>query len=104
MVEGRDIGTVVAPDAPLKVFLTATAPARAARRAAQDGITDVAAVQAAVERRDQFDASRTASPMCAADDAVQLDTTALDVEAVLGRLHDLAVARGLIVPAVQDPL
>ena len=104
VVEGRDIGTVVAPDAPLKIFLTATAAQRAARRAAQDGMADVAAVQAAVERRDQFDASRTASPMCAADDAVQLDTTALDVEAVLGRLHDLAVARGLVVPAVQDSL
>jgi CMP/dCMP kinase len=104
VVEGRDIGTVVAPDAPLKVFLTATAAQRAARRAAQDGIADVAAVQAAVERRDRFDASRDASPMYAADDAVQLDTTALDVEAVLARLHDLAVARGLVEPAVRDSL
>ncbi|HZS21534.1 MAG TPA: (d)CMP kinase, partial [Pseudonocardiaceae bacterium] len=104
VVEGRDIGTVVAPDAPLKIFLTAAAAQRAARRAAQDGIADVAAVQAAVERRDRFDASRDASPMCAADDAVQLDTTALDVEAVLARLHDLAVERGLVVPAVRDSL
>jgi CMP/dCMP kinase len=104
VVEGRDIGTVVAPDAPLKVFLTATAAQRAVRRAAQDGIADVAAVQAAVERRDRFDASRDTSPMCAADDAVQLDTTALDVDAVLARLHDLARARGLVVPAVRDPL
>lgn len=104
VVEGRDIGTVVAPDAPLKVFLTASAPARAARRAAQDGSTDVAAVRAAVERRDRFDASRTVSPMCAADDAVELDTTALDVDAVLARLHDLAVVRGLVVPAIRNPL
>jgi CMP/dCMP kinase len=104
VVEGRDIGTVVAPDAPLKVFLTATAAQRAARRAAQDGIADVAAVQAAVERRDRFDASRDASPMCAADDAIELDTTTLDVEAVLAKLHDLAIARGLVVPAVRDPL
>jgi cytidylate kinase len=101
VVEGRDIGTVVAPDAPLKVFLTASAPARAARRAAQDGSTDV---RAAVERRDRFDASRKASPMCAADDAVELDTTALDVDAVLARLHDLAVVRGLVVPAIRNPL
>jgi cytidylate kinase len=104
VVEGRDIGTVVAPDAPLKVFLTATAPARAARRAAQDGIADVAAVRAAVERRDRYDARREASPMCPAEDAVELDTTALDIDAVLARLHDLAVARGLVVPAVRDPL
>jgi cytidylate kinase len=104
VVEGRDIGTVVAPEAPLKVFLTATAAQRAARRAAQDGDADVAAVRAAVERRDRFDASRQASPMRAADDAVELDTTALDVDAVLARLHDLAVARGLVVAAVRDPM
>jgi cytidylate kinase len=97
VVEGRDIGTVVVPDAPLKVFLTATAPARAARRAAQDGVDDVAEVRRAVERRDRFDSSRAASPMCAASDAVELDTTTLDVDAVLGRLHELAVARGLVV-------
>src|SRR2546423_983136 len=104
VVEGRDMGTVVAPDAPLKIFLTATAAQRAARRAAQDGMADVAAVRAAVDRRDRFDASREASPMCAADDAVKLDTTALDVDGVLDRLHDLAVARGLVAPAVRDPL
>ncbi len=99
VVEGRDIGTVVVPDAPLKVFLTASAAQRAARRAAQDGVGDVAAVRAAVERRDLFDASRSASPMCAAADAVELDTTALDVDAVLARLRDLAVARGLVLAA-----
>src|SRR5262249_6681600 len=63
VVEGGDVGTVVAPDAPLKVFLTANAAQRAARRAAQDGDDDLAAVQAAIERRDRFDASRQASPM-----------------------------------------
>ncbi len=101
VVEGRDIGTVVAPEAPLKVFLTASAAQRAARRAAQDGVGDVASVRAAVERRDLFDASRAASPMCAAADAVELDTTALDVDAVLARLRELAVARGLVL-AVED--
>jgi cytidylate kinase len=101
VVEGRDIGTVVAPDASLKVFLTATAAQRAARRAAQDGMDDVAEVRRAVERRDRFDSSRATSPMCAAEDAVELDTTALDVEAVLGRLYELAVARGLVVLAVR---
>jgi cytidylate kinase len=96
VVEGRDIGTVVAPDAPLKVFLTASAAQRAARRAAQDGV-DVAEVRRVVERRDRLDSSRAASPMRAADDAVELDTTALDVDAVLGRLRELVVARGLVV-------
>jgi CMP/dCMP kinase len=101
VVEGRDIGTVVVPDAPLKVFLTADAAQRAARRAAQDGVEDVAEVRRDVERRDRFDSSRATSPMCAAEDAVELDTTALDVEAVLGRLYELAVARGLVVLAVR---
>lgn len=101
VVEGRDIGTVVAPDAPLKVFLTATAAQRAARRATQDGVDDLAEVRRAVERRDRFDSSRAASPLCAADDAVELDTTTLDIDAVLRRLHELAVARGLVVSAVR---
>lgn len=103
VVEGRDIGTVVVPDAPLKVYLTASAAQRAIRRATQDGVDDLVAVQDAVERRDRFDASREASPMCAADDAVALDTTALDVDAVLARLRELAKARGLVVATVRDP-
>lgn len=97
VVEGRDIGTVVVPDAPLKVFLTATAAQRAARRAAQDGVDDVAEVRRAVERRDRSDSTRATSPMRAAADAVELDTTALDADAVLSRLHELAIARGLVV-------
>jgi CMP/dCMP kinase len=95
VVEGRDIGSVVVPDAPLKVFLTASATQRAVRRATQDGVEDVAEVRRAVERRDRLDSSRTASPMCAAADAVELDTTTLDVDAVLARVHELVVARGL---------
>lgn len=102
VVEGRDIGTVVAPDAPLKVFLTASAAQRAVRRAAQDGVDDLEAVREAVERRDRFDTARESSPLCPAEDAVELDTTALEVTAVLGRLRELVVARGLLVPAVQD--
>ena len=70
VVEGRDIGTVVVPDAPLKIFLTADAAQRAARRAAQDGVEDVAGVRRDVERRDRFDSSRAASPLRAAEDAV----------------------------------
>ena len=101
VVEGRDIGTVVVPDAPLKVFLTADAAQRAARRAAQDGVEDVMAVQRDVERRDRFDSSRAVSPLCAAEDAVELDTTALDVAAVLGTLRELVIERGLLVTVVR---
>jgi CMP/dCMP kinase len=96
VVEGRDIGTVVVPDAPLKVFLTANAAQRAARRAAQDGVEDVTEVRRDVERRDRFDSSRAASPLRAAEDAVELDTTALDVDAVLGTLQELVMERGLL--------
>ncbi|MGH4014953.1 MAG: (d)CMP kinase [Pseudonocardiaceae bacterium] len=100
VVEGRDIGTVVVPDAPLKVFLTATAGERASRRAAQDGVDDVAEVRRAVERRDRFDSSRAASPLRPADDAVELDTTELDIDAVLGMLRELAVQREMVAMAV----
>ncbi|HSL07335.1 MAG TPA: (d)CMP kinase [Pseudonocardiaceae bacterium] len=101
VVEGRDIGTVVVPDAPLKVFLTADAAQRAARRAAQDGVEDVAGVRRDVERRDRFDSSRVASPLRAAEDAVELDTTALDVDAVLRTVHELVVQRGLLATVVR---
>lgn len=100
VVEGRDIGTVVAADAPLKVFLTAAEAQRAARRAAQDGLDDVAEVRRAVERRDRLDSSRAVSPLRAAADAVELDTTALDIDAVLDRLGELVVQRGMVVAAV----
>ncbi|MGH8921085.1 MAG: (d)CMP kinase [Actinomycetes bacterium] len=101
VVEGRDIGTVVVPNAPLKVFLTGDAAQRAARRAAQDGVEDVTEVQRDVERRDRFDSGRAASPLCAAEDAVELDTTALDADAVLGRLQELVVARGLLAMVIR---
>ncbi len=101
VVEGRDIGTVVVPDAPLKVFLTADAAQRAARRAAQDGVEDVTEVHRDVERRDRFDSSRAASPLRAAEDAVELDTTELDVDTVLGRLQELVIERGLLAAVVR---
>ena len=87
VVEGRDIGSVVLPDAPLKVYLTAPAEVRAARRAAQDRkagrVADVDAVLADVRRRDQLDSTRATSPLHAAADAVVLDTDGLSVDAVL---------------------
>ncbi len=87
VVEGRDIGTVVFPDATVKVFLTASHDERARRRQADEAASDrevaVDDVKAALERRDALDSSRTASPLRAADDAVAIDTTALDVDTVV---------------------
>jgi cytidylate kinase len=88
VVEGRDIGTVVFPDATVKVYLTARDEERARRRQRDEEAADrpvaVADVQAALERRDALDSSRTASPLQAADDAVVIDTTLLDVDTVVG--------------------
>jgi len=89
VAEGRDIGTVVAPDAELKVFLTATARARAERRAAELGV-DVDAVLADQASRDARDEQREHSPLRAAPDAVVLDTTELGVDAVVRRIATLA--------------
>lgn len=78
VVEGRDIGTVVFPDAVLKVFLTASDAERARRRrdeADPDGTVSVDAVRAELDRRDHLDASRAASPLTPAGDAVLIDTT-----------------------------
>ncbi len=89
VVEGRDIGTVVAPDAGLKVFLSADSAARARRRAAEmagDQGRDVAAVQDALVRRDAYDSSRTTAPLSAADDAVLLDSTHLSLEQVIAEI------------------
>lgn len=99
VVEGRDIGTVVSPDAPLKVYLTASADARAARRTKQDNAagreSTVDAVLADVRRRDTYDSSRAVSPLKAADDAVELDNTDLDLAGTVGALLDLVESRGL---------
>jgi CMP/dCMP kinase len=88
VVEGRDISSVVAPDADLKVYLTASAAARAQRRSAEDA-TDVAATQADLERRDKFDSSRAADPLRQADDAIEVDTTGMGIDQVVVRLLDL---------------
>jgi cytidylate kinase len=100
VVEGRDIGSVVLPDAPLKVYLTASPEVRAARRAAQarkaGRATDLDAVLADVRRRDALDSTRATSPLHAAPDAVVLDTDELSVDAVLETLLALAHERGLL--------
>ncbi|BCJ55864.1 cytidylate kinase [Actinoplanes sp. NBRC 14428] len=88
VVEGRDIASVVAPDADLKVYLTASAAARAQRRSAEDA-TDVAATEADLARRDKLDSSRAADPLKQADDATELDTTGLGIDDVVNRLLDM---------------
>jgi cytidylate kinase len=75
VVEGRDIGTEVWPDAELKVFLTADLAVRAARRGEEIGRSDTGAVAADLVRRDTIDSSRAVSPLTQADDAVVVDTT-----------------------------
>lgn len=98
VVEGRDIGTVVFPDAPLKIYLTADEEERARRRqrdeaaAARD--TDVASVADALARRDLLDSTRPASPLAAADDAVVVDTTAMTRDEVVD--HVVALARAAL--------
>jgi CMP/dCMP kinase len=88
VVEGRDIASVVAPDADLKVYLTASAAARAARRSAESR-TDVAATAADLARRDKLDSSRATDPLRQADDAIEVDTTGLGIDDVVARLLDL---------------
>jgi cytidylate kinase len=88
VAEGRDIGTVVVPDAAVKVFLTADAGERARRRAAELG-ADVAGVQAEQALRDARDSTREHSPLRAADGAVVLDTSGLGVEEVVARIAGL---------------
>ena len=92
MVEGRDIGTVVAPDAELKVFLTAHPAERARRRALELG-ADHETVLAEQTIRDERDATRAESPLRPADGAVELDTTGLTLEQVVEKVADLAHAR-----------
>lgn len=90
VVEGRDIGTVVLPDAPLKVFLSASPEERALRRARQTGRrAEIDRVREAMKARDERDVSRAASPLKPAPDAVVIDTTGLSLEEVVGRVVDL---------------
>jgi cytidylate kinase len=92
VAEGRDIGSVVAPEAELKVFLTASRGERARRRARQQG-GDRAAVEAEHSERDERDSSRAHSPLRPADGAVELDTTGLDIDQVVARISALAERR-----------
>ncbi len=90
VAEGRDIGTVVCPDAPVKVFLTASPEERARRRADELG-ADFAAVLAEQRERDARDREREHSPLVAAPDAVPVDTTGMDLDGVIDQLVTLVV-------------
>ncbi|HEX5820905.1 MAG TPA: (d)CMP kinase [Solirubrobacterales bacterium] len=94
VAEGRDIGTVVSPDSPLKVFLTASEEERARRRAAETGAS-VDEVREAIEDRDRRDRGREYGALRAADDSVALDTTDLTPEQVVERIATLARERGI---------
>jgi cytidylate kinase len=94
VAEGRDIGTVVAPDSPLKVFLTASEEERAHRRASQTG-EEMEAVLEAQRLRDARDENREHSALRAAEDAVELDTTGFSLDEVVARVVSLARERGL---------
>lgn len=97
VVEGRDIGTVVLPDADVKIYLTASAEVRAQRRHAQNtagGVEDTyEAVLADVKRRDHLDSTRAVSPLRAADDAVIVDTSDMDEAQVIAHLQELVQQR-----------
>jgi CMP/dCMP kinase len=93
VVEGRDIGTVVLPDATLKIYLTASPEVRAQRRAGQLGVTHpdkIAALAQDLRRRDEHDSRRADSPLRPADDAVVVDSTDLTRAAVVERIVELA--------------
>jgi CMP/dCMP kinase len=96
VVEGRDIGSVVCPKAQVKFYLTASARARAARRAAELGaLADVSAVAADLHRRDELDSTRRASPLIRAPDALVIDTTDLSITEVVDRLVDIVLERAV---------
>jgi len=97
VMEGRDIGTVVFPDADVKIYLDASAEERARRRAADPahsgGTAGQAAVAEAIEARDRSDTTRTASPLTPAPDAVRVDTTTLSVQEVVDRVMKIVKSR-----------
>lgn len=99
VADGRDMGTAVFPDAPLKIFLTASAEARAERRQlqlqAQGDSVSLPRLLEAIQERDARDSSRSVSPLVAAEDAVIIDSTALSIDEVLAAVLALVAERGL---------
>jgi len=95
VVEGRDIGTVVAPDAPLKIYLQADIAARAARRSSEIA-APVSNVSESLSQRDEIDSTRAVSPLAKATDAVLIDSTELDLEETVDRVWELLKERSLL--------
>ena len=89
VMEGRDIGSVVFPDASLKIYLTASEEVRAQRRAAEIEEGDVASIAADIERRDTVDTQRSASPLMEAEDAIVVDTSEMTLEQVVDHVIEL---------------
>jgi cytidylate kinase len=100
VADGRDMGTVVFPDAPLKVYLTASIEERARRRHKQllenGESVSLRALEEQVRSRDERDMSREVSPLVAAADAVELDTSELSVHEVVDTVQNIAILRGLM--------
>ncbi|CAB4871182.1 unannotated protein [freshwater metagenome] len=98
VVEGRDIGTVVVPDAPLKIFLTADLQARANRRASElpENVKSVTQVGESLQNRDEVDSNRTISPLTKAQEAVHVDSTDLNLEETVERIWELLKERSLL--------
>ena len=94
VAEGRDIGTVVSPDSPLKVFLTASPEVRAERRALEAG-EEAESVRRSIDQRDERDSSREHGRLEVAPDAVELDTSELGIDEVVERIAGLAAERGI---------
>lgn len=92
VVEGRDIGSVVAPDAAVKVYLTADPGARALRRAAEEGSGDHGATETALLERDRIDSTRVTAPLTKPEGAHHIDTTAYTLDEVVAMIVDLVVA------------
>ena len=92
VVEGRDIGTVVFPDATLKVYLTARPEVRARRRVAESG-GDVDEIARSIAERDRLDSTRSDSPLATADDSLQLDTSDMTIEQVVDELQRLVLEK-----------
>lgn len=95
VVEGRDIGTVVAPDAPLKIYLQADISARATRRS-NETAAPVSTVSDSLSQRDQIDSTRAVSPLAKATDAVLIDSTELDLNETVARVWELLKERSLL--------
>ena len=98
VVEGRDIGTVITPDAALKIYLTADEDIRAARRHTDPDVThtsDLDTVRASLARRDAYDSTRLHAPLMAAADAVVLDSTHLEIHQTVEAVLVLAAERGI---------